>query len=167
MTLPDTETQMLWFKLSGCGLIMLSGCVFAVLLNRSENERLKRIYALLELMRFIRREIDYFCVPVNEIFKRVDKNILNACGSSGEITDFDSFIASLSPEPDEEIRSVLTSFSRELGVSYREEQLKNCDLHINTLSSLCDRAERESKKNKKLHTVLCISAAATVVILLL
>ncbi len=158
---------MLWFKLFGCALIMLSGAVGAALLSRAESERLKRIDALIELLRFIRREIDYFCVPINEIFRRADPRILKECGVSGTVTDFDSFISSLSPEPDGEIKNILTSFSRELGVSYREEQLKNCDLHINTLLSLRDRAYTESKKNKKLHTTLCISAAAAVVILLL
>ena len=158
---------MLWFKLFGCALILLSGAVCATLLNRAESERLKRLDALVELLRFIKREIDYFCVPVNEIFRRTDPRILKDCGAVGTVSDFDSFIASLSPEPDSEIKNILTSFSRELGVSYREEQLKNCDLHINTLESLRERAYSESKKNKKLHTTLCMSAAAAVVILLL
>ena len=158
---------MLWFKLFGCALIMISGGVCATLFNRAESERLKRLDAFIELLRFIKREIDYFCVPVNEIFRRADPCILTDCGAVGTVSDFDSFIASLSPEPDSEIKNILTSFSRELGVSYREEQLKNCDLHINTLEALRERAYSESKKNKKLHTTLCLSAAAAVVILLL
>ncbi len=146
---------------------MLSGAVGAAFLSRAESERLKRLDALIELLRFIRREIDYFCVPINEIFRRADHRILKECGVIGTVTDFDSFISSLSPVPDDEIKNILISFSRELGISYREEQLKNCDLHINTLTSLRDRAYAESKKNKKLHTTLCISAAAAIVILLL
>ena len=154
-------------KLFGCALIMLSGVVSAAFLNRAESERLKRLDALIELLRFIRREIDYFCVPINEIFKRADIDLLKSCGVHGTVTDFESFISSLTPEPDVEIKNALTSFSRELGVSYREDQLKNCDLHINSLVSIRDKAFAENKKNKKLHTTLCISAAAAVVILLL
>ena len=158
---------MVWLKIFGCALIIISGGVAASSFNKIDKDRISRLEALIEFLTFIRREIDYFCVPVKEIFLRADPRILSACGCNENVYDFNSFLNSLTPTPDEEIISVLTSFSRELGGSYREEQLKNCDLHIATLVKIKDKAYADAKKNKKLYTVLCFSAAAAIVILII
>lgn len=155
------------FKLIGCALILLSGYFFSSLLNRGERRREDQLAGLLTLLRFFRIQIDCYCVPVGEIFRRCDKGTLEACGCSFVPTDFGAFIDSLSPHPDTETLALLSSFSAELGSSYKDEQLKSCDYHISRLSALNEEFSKQTKDKKRLNTVLCMTAAALAVILLL
>ncbi len=155
----------MWVKLVGGALVMSGGAVTALMLNRALNERLSRLDALLSLLRFIRAQIDCFCLPVGEILRRVDVELFDACGVTPRPTDFDSLITQLDPVPDEAVMKLLRSFSAQLGASYRAEQLKSCDYHISELTAIREAFAGELKKRKKLNTTLCLSAAAAIVIL--
>ncbi len=144
---------------------MLGGALTALIINRSLTERLDRIDALLHLMRFIRSQIDCFCLPMSEIFLRVDEELLRACGVELRPESFEILISRLEPKPDDNVMKLLTSFSSQLGSSYREEQLKSLDYHISALSDIRESFEGELKKRKKLNLTLCLSAAAGIVIL--
>ncbi len=144
---------------------MSGGALTAMMLNRALSERLSRLDALLTLLRFIRSQIDCFCLPIGEILRRVDVELLISCGVIGRPTDFEDLIMGLEPPPDESVMKLLRSFSVCLGASYREEQLKSCDYHISTLAEIRESFGGELKKRKKLNTTLCLSAAAAVVIL--
>ncbi len=153
------------FKLVGGALVMLGGALTALMLDRALNERLSRLDALLSLLRFIRAQIDCFCLPVEEIFGRVDDELLSACGVVSRPRNFDELISGLEPTPDEQVMKLLRSFSLSLGASYREEQLKSSDYHISSLTAIRDKLASEIGKRKKLNTTLCLSAAAAIVIL--
>ncbi len=158
---------MIPFKIIGCVLVLLGGAVTARQLNRALDGRLSRLECLVSLLKFFRLQIDCYCVPVGEIFRRADKELLEGCGLSGVPSSFAEFMSSLDPPPDPEIGNILTSFERELGASYRDDQLKSCDYHISRLSEIYSAAVLETQKRKKLNRTLCFSATAAVVILLI
>ena len=155
------------YELFGAAAVLFSGFLLARGMNEAEDKKFSQLEALIALMRFFRLQIDCYCTPVGEIFKRCDKSILLSCGALVEPRDFYEFSRGLSPMPEREVARLLESFSTELGSSYREEQLKSCDYHIAKLSELCDRERTEMLKRKKLNMTVCLCAAIAVVIFLI
>ena len=160
-------TAPLIFKALGCALILGSGIFAGNLLNRADTVKLSQLEAIISLLKFIRLQIDYYCVPVKEIFARAEPALLKACGVDQMPESFCDLLDSISPTPAGDIMSVLISFSNELGGSYREEQLRSCDYHINRLEELHSAISKETEKRKKLNRVLPFSIAAAIVILLI
>ena len=153
------------YKLIGGAVILAAAFLLSFVLNEKEKEKLEKIEGLTALLRFFRIQIDCFCTPVGEIFRRCDEKVLFSCGFLGIPRDFDEFLAKTSFPP--EADALLASFSAELGTSFREEQLKSCDYHIQKLCELRDSTAEKTKKQIRLNTTLCLTAAATAVILLL
>jgi len=160
-------TAPLIFKLFGCACILGAGIFTGNLLNRADSAKLRQLDAIISLLKFIRLQIDYYCVPVKEIFARAEPSLLIACGVGKTPESFRDLLDSLSPTPDSDITSILISFSNELGGSYREEQLKSCDYHISRLQELRNALLKDTEKRKKLNRVLPFSIAAAIVILLI
>ena len=153
-------------KLIGAAMLLSAAFIISLMLNKKEDQKLLRLEGLCSLLRFFRIQIDCYCVPVGEIFLRCDESILQSCGVFVRPRDFESFLAYLPPhEP--EIAQILGSFCSELGSSSREDQLKSCDYHISKLCELRDAAALRAKNQKRLNTTLCLTAAASAVILLI
>ena len=159
--------QMTVFKLIGCALVMVAGLGLCTRLNKEEEKKQEQTVALTALLRFFRTQIDLYCVPVAEIFRRCDSELLRACGCSCVPSDFSGFLAVLDPPPEKKLLEELYAFAAELGSSYKDEQLKILDYHITKMSEICENEERALRKKIKLNTTLCLSAAALIVILLI
>lgn len=157
----------MWIKAAGGALILFAGWLTAFQLNRAESKKLSQMDSLIALLRFIRVQIDCYCVPVGEILRRCEPSLLTGCGLSSPPGDFLSLLDGLKPAPDGKTAEVLYSFCQELGGSYRDEQLKSCDYHIARLTAIREPMYSEAAKRKKVNTALCLSAAAGVVILLI
>jgi hypothetical protein len=155
------------YEIFGAAALIFGGFILGRGMNEAEDKKASRLESLLALMRFFRVQIDCYCTPVGEIFKRCDKSILSSCGCGIEPRSFYEFSQSLSPPPDREISALLESFAAELGASYREEQLKSCDYHIAKLSGICERERGETVKRKKLNMTVCLCASAAVAVFLL
>lgn len=154
------------FKLFGSAFIILSGATLSSLIIKQDRKRLEFADAYLALLRFFKLQIDYYCVTVGEIFSRCDPSLLSACGCKETPESFDEFL-SFAEFNCSSIKNILNSFSNELGTSYREEQLKSCDYHINLLTDERNKLASEYEKRKKLSRVLCLSASAALALLLL
>lgn len=154
-------------KIIGCVLIFLGGAIASAALNRSLSARLKLSRSLISLIRFIRLQIDLYCLPLDEIFRRVDPQLFESLGLSSPPRSFTELKDSLDPPPDGELRRLLESFDRELGASFREDQLRVCDYHLAALSELCSALDSELDKKKKLNRTLCLGAALSIIILLI
>ena len=160
-------TAPLIFKLSGCAFIILAGIFTGNALNGADKARVERIDALIALLRFFKLQIDYYCVPVREIFARCDTSLLNSFGIKKAPASFDEFTELISANTDADAISILKSFSDELGTGFREEQLRSCEYHINRLTELKIALSNANEKRKKLNRVIPFSAAAAIVILLI
>ena len=155
------------YEAFGAAAVLFGGFLLARGMNEAEDKKIAQLEAIIAVMRFFRVQIDCYCVPIGEIFKRCDKSILLSCGCDAEFRDFYEFSRSLSPRPDREIERLLESFAAELGSSYREEQLKSCDYHIAKLAQICEREREEIMKRKKLNMTVCLCASAAAVIFLI
>ena len=152
------------FKLIGASLVVASAAFIAHIRNREIDEKISQIKALCSLISFFRSQIDLFCVPVGEIFKRADANLIKKCRFAKGGENAASFSELEGNLPDD-VLALLSSFSSELGTLYREEQLKSCDHYISRLKEKLDLLESNAPKQKKLNTVLFLSAAIGIVIL--
>lgn len=161
-------------KIVGAVLIMTAGAFLAFALNRRNEEKYDRLVSFIALLRFIRKEIECYSLPVYEILLRCDGEILKGCGcadlAAAKIRPENAFgdlLSACEGAPHEKVQSKLERFSRELGRGYREEQLRICDYFISSLEELRATAEGESKKQKKLTFTLCLCGAAMVVLLII
>lgn len=155
----------MWIKLIGALFLLASGGAVAYFLNRGIERRIAQTEALVSLLKLFRMQIDCYCVPIGEIFRRADTTLLEKCGFNGTPRDSEAFRSMLEKSTPRDVASVLSSFADELGSSYREEQLKSCDLHTARLNEILSKQKADARPQKKLNTVLCLSAAAGIVIL--
>ncbi len=158
---------MYFYRMAGALIIAFSGFSFAYIMNSSASEKASQTEALLELMRFIRVQIECFALPASEIILRCDKKLLEKCGAYSEIlpSGFDALFESFSIE-DSEAESIMRGFAAGFGKSYREEQLKECDYYIGRLEECSRRICEDLPKRKKVNSALCISSALAIIILL-
>lgn len=146
---------------------MLAGYACAGVLNRADARRIAQLDGFIALLRFIKLQIECYCVPVGEILRRCDGSVLESCGVTESTNGFLGLIDSIKPPPDEKIGSVLRSFASELGTSYRDEQVKSCEYHIARLCEIRAPLADGVAKRRKLNTTVCLCAAAGIVILLI
>jgi len=142
------------------------GCALTIafILNLRIDKRISRLEALISLIGFFRTQIDCFCTPVGEIFRRADKSLLGKCGFSYIPQSADDFSA-LRAFISDEAYAELYSFASELGTLYREEQLKRCDYYLTRLREILTREKADGTNQKKLNTVLCVFASLCIIIL--
>ena len=150
-------------KAVGAVFIMLSGIVLSSSLCAADEKNINSTEALLSIVKFTKNQIDCFGIPIGEIFKRCDRELLEKCAVYVSPTSFEEFI-SVAELPDE-AEKIITAFSSEFGSSYRDGQLKSCDYCIAQLSECLANQKEDYKKNKKLYRAICLSAAIGIIIL--
>ena len=150
-------------KAVGAVFIMLSGIVLSSSLCAADEKNINSTEALLSIVKFTKNQIDCFGIPIGEIFKRCDRELLGKCSVYITPTSFDEFISDA--ELSDEAEKIITAFSSEFGSSYRDGQLKNCDYCIARLSECLAAQKEDYKKNKKLYRAICLSAAIGIIIL--
>ena len=157
---------MLYFvKAAGAIFIMVAGIVLSSSLCAADERDINSTDALLAIVKFTKNQIDCFGIPVGEIFKRCDPELLEKCSVYAVPADFDDFIARA--KFSNETEKIITEFSSEFGSNYREGQLKSCDYCIARLSERLAADRENYKKNKKLYRAICLSAATGIIILVI
>ena len=151
-------------KIIGSALVLSVALTLSMIKNRRIDEKISQLSSLCALISFFRLQIDLYCAPIGEIFKRADKDVVLRCRfrkdplTADAFTDIDTCLSS-------DVISLLSSFASELGGSYRDEQLKSCDYHLAKLKERLSRLEKDAPNEKKLNTVLFLSAATGIIIL--
>ncbi len=154
-------------KILGGLLLLLAGGMAAFGIVRLERKRLSVLDAWLELLGYVRGQIDCFLTPLDEILKSADKALLDACGYSGkEPLTLAVLWKDSAPYPDAECRRLLASLVRELGAGYKEEQLKRCDYYIDSLRRQRDKMAVELPVKLKMGVTVCLCCAIGTAILL-
>jgi hypothetical protein len=144
---------------------------YAILKDRA---RLRRLSGLISLMSYIRSRIDRYLTPIGEIFRRCDADLLSACFEgvsdipSERPRDIEEFVAIMRRgEFFSDGESSLSQLAENLGKSYREEAIKECDQCIASLREVYLSLSRELPKKRKSHAVLGICCAAAIVIIII
>ncbi len=159
---------MLFYKIVGALVLVLSGVGGAYYMNQSANAALAQIEGWIAFLRYVRMQVECFSLPISDILKRCDPALLLACGYEDETT----------PKTPEELLSgvtirdgasegILRGFFDEFGKGYREEQVRSCDYHATLLGERREALAARLPERKKLHTTLCVAGALAVVVLLL
>ncbi len=125
-------------RLCGVCCLLGTGILAALFSVREQKRRLSVPDGWIALIRYMRSEIDCFLTPVEEILRASQSPLLAFCKAEETVTLSGLFCATehyLSAEA----RRILSSFLKESGTLYREEQVKRCD---DCLSALTRERER-------------------------
>lgn len=153
-------------KLLGGVLIMTAGILSALGSAAREKKKLDVLESWIELTVYIRGQIDCFLAPLDEILGGADKTLLTRLNGNGKERSLSAYLKSSEPFLDEETRKLLTSLVRELGTSYREEQVKRCDYYLAGLRAIREKRAAELPQKTRLYTTLSLCASTALLILL-
>ena len=155
------------FKLIGLALLLCSGVLASMILSRFEQKRYKQAEGFLALLRHIRLQIDCFSLPVSRILATLPTQISEMTAIPRAARDFGELLEGTSLLLPEEMCELLTSFGRDLGGSYREDQLRCCDYYITRFAPHCERMRTELSRRTKLALLLPLALALSLALLLI
>ena len=153
-------------KLIGCALVLLSGGGYAVSASRYEKKKLSVLDGWMDLIFFIRSQIDCYLTPLSEILQNADPSLLRACMGNGNSEDLPTLQQASGTYLGEEARRLLNSFVREIGSSYREEQVKRCDYYLAALRDIREKQREELPARLRVCTAISLCASFGIAILL-
>lgn len=153
-------------RLLGGMLILFSGGMAAFCSVRYERLKISVLDGWLDLIFYIRTQIDCYLTPLGEILANADPGLFRACMYRGRPSGLNALLESTRFYTDAETHRLLRAFIKELGSSYREEQVRRCDYYISVLRGIRDRQMAELPARQKVRATLCACAAAGALILL-
>ena len=156
-----------FFKWAGLCLIALCGLLAGRLFAAYEERKCRQAEGFLALLRHIRMQIDCFSLPVGRILAALDDRVREDCGCPAGSADMAALLDGTRLLLPEEGRELLLSFARDLGGSYREEQLRCCDYYIERLAPLCTGLRAELPKRVRLARVLPAAVSAALILMLI
>ena len=148
------------------GVFLLSiGTYSACRIMRYERQRLNVLDAWIELILYIRTEIDYHLTPLDEIVLSAPRRLTDRLGGKAPKNLTALLLQSgsyLNVSAYEQIEMLIGK----LGTTYREEQIKLCDYRLSMLRSLRERTAAELPMRQKRGMTLSLCAALGIAILL-
>ncbi len=159
---------MILFKVLGALFLVLSASSAAVVINRGYDLEIRTIEGYIELIRYIRTQIDLYALPIDEILKRCDDELILRCGGDAfeRARDISELFSGASVR-DKAAQKEIEEFCSDFGRNYREEQLKRCDASISALDARREALRGDVQNKKKMSYTLSLSAAAALIILLI
>ena len=157
---------MVALKLLGCLLILASGALAAFSAARHERTRLSVLDGWIDLIFYIRTQIDCYLMPLNEILAGADRELLRACMGGESAVGLSTLLQNSQFYLNSEARRLISAFVREIGSSYREEQVKRCDYYISALRGIREKQGEELPARVRVCVALCLCAAFGIAILL-
>lgn len=155
---------MIPWKLLGGMIIIASGFAASILGMRRERRRLKVLEAWIDLLSHVRNQIDCYLTPLDEILAKIDVSDFGNL-SKAPVT-LSSLLASTQNDLGEEEKKLLASFVREIGGSHREDQVKQCEYHIDRLREQRQKRAEELMPRIRVTTAICLCASLGAAILL-
>lgn len=155
-------------KLIGAVLILSAAMVLAHRLAADARRRAAQTEAYLTLVRQIRRQIACYCRPVGEILRRLEPELLAACGvAEGAAGGFSAMLDGAALCLSQEGERVVRALGRELGRGNLDEQLTLCDAAAAELESMAAAARRRLPEQLRLIRCACLCGGFSVILLLL
>ena len=153
-------------KLFGCFFVLASGAFGAFSLVKYQKTKLRVLDSWIDLIFFIRTQIDCYLMPVGEILQSAEPSLLRACACGGKASSLSALLQGAQRWLDPEAHRLLDSFVREIGGCYREEQVKRCDYYLERLSHVREKQMELLPSKTRVSAVLCICASLGIAILL-
>ena len=157
-----------FYRIAGALIVAFSGFMGAYIMNSAISKGCAQADAIIELLRYVKVQIECFALPAGDIISKCDRSILAACGIDRDIlpNNFEELFNDVDIS-NTEIARIVKNFASGFGKSYREEQLRECDYYISLLCEERKKLSEELPKRKKVNSALCISSALAAVIILL
>ena len=157
---------MIIVKILGAVLILSVGGIAAFSAVRYEKKRLRVIDGWIDLILYIRSQIDCYLTPIDAILQREDRPSPDEANGEGARTDLPAILNASRVYLDGDAKRLLERFVCEIGSSYREDQLKRCDYCVNALRTQRERIAAELPRRTRLCSALCLCVAIGTAILL-
>ncbi len=164
----------LLFKFAGIVLLLGGGVYGAYTELTTDKARLYRLDSLITLVKYIRSQIDRYMTPVGEILRQCDSDVIDGCfvglvdrrgARPRDVSELVSFLRK--GEYFEDGKEAICLLADNLGKSYREESVRECDECLQELCALRAKLASELPKKRKARAVigLCAAAATAIVII--
>lgn len=158
--------MILSIKLIGCLLVLASGGGFAIAATRYEKKKLAVLDAWIDLIFYIRSQIDCYLTPLAEILRNAEDDLIQSCMGSEKAESLSPLLQASSAYLGEDARRLLDAFARELGGNYREEQVKRCDYYLAALHGIREKQKEELPARLRVCTAISLCASFGIAILL-
>ena len=153
-------------KFLGALLIFAVGVFAAFVSVQYEKKRLSVVDGWIDLILYIRSQIDCYRMPLDDILSGGDRALFEACMSPSNAADLPATLEASGIYLDGDGKRLIESFVREIGAGYREEQIKRCDFFISSLRTQRERIAAQLPLRTRLCATLCICIALATAILL-
>lgn len=157
---------MILLKTLGAALILSVGGIAAFSAVRYEKKRLGVIDGWIDLILYIRAQIDCYLTPIDEILKKEDRPTPNDVNAPDAPADLSAVLNASRVYLDGDAKRLLERFVGEIGSSYREDQLKRCDYCVGSLRTQRERIAAALPSRTRLCAALCLCASIGTAILL-
>lgn len=149
-------------------MLMLSGIYLCSQRLNVISKRLSVVRGLCALLRYTKSQIENYSMPCGEIMRRCPCEILSLCGyTKGEPpNDFMELYEALCID-DAEAKRIFFDFVRDIGSSYRVEQVRRCEEFLALMSERERYIASRQPIERKLTVTLSVSAVLAVIILAL
>lgn len=153
-------------KFLGALLIFAVGVFAAFVSVQYEKKRLSVVDGWIDLILYIRSQIDCYLMPLDDILSGGDRALFEACMSPSNAADLPAILEASGIYLDGNGKRLIEGFVREIGAGYREEQIKRCDFFISSLRTQRERIAAQLPLRTRLCATLCICIALATAILL-
>lgn len=157
---------MLGFKLLGAGLLVFAGWSLGRRLCAEERRKLEQTRGAVALLQYIRSQIDIFLLPMGDILRFCDLELLKDCGIDTTGLCADNIASRCESLLDPVTRETMTGYFGRAGRGDRAAELERCDGSIKALETRRQVLEGEYSRHCRLIMTLCICAPAGVALLL-
>lgn len=154
------------YKIAGSALILSASALSASRLISEEKAKIVQLETFIELVSYIRNQIDLYSAPIGKIFSDCKSSILTKLGISDVPSRFDEILGKSKLIIDSESQKTLYEFSESLGKNYREMQLKLCDRTIASLEERKKLLLSSFASRQKTILALCLGLGGITVIAL-
>lgn len=158
---------MLIYKFIGAALVVLGGWLIGDMLCRRERLRCEQVGSAIELMRYIRSQINIYLLPLGEIVLNCDRELVRSCGAERFDVSENGVIFRGESVIDEALCHSLSEYFERAGRGDRASELKLCDHYIAFFDGRYQQLSRECPRRCRLIMTLCLCGAAGVALLLL
>ncbi len=154
-------------------IFLLCACLYlSAAAGSFERRRVRQSEGMLMLLRHIRTQISCFRTPIGDIYASFCSDELESCGFLPRLREGEDFCTALqecrqSLLLDEEETDLLAAFGKEVGGSYRDEQVEGCDYYIGELERICRNRREEQPKRVRLARSLVLAGGLLLILIFL
>ncbi len=158
---------MILLKLTGGAMLMLAAAELGSRLCAREKLRLERIAGYCALLKYITSQIETYNLPMADIIRACDADLLVHCGLDSAAVDFDAVLAGGREWLDGASVRALETVAGQLKHGYRRPLLDALGICVSVLDGALKTESARIENRCRVIRVLCLCGGALVAVLLL